>query len=80
MANERNEGEGRETPTQAAGTGSTGDPAGAGATPEGAAPGGEAPLGVATQTDPFAERPEVFVGAAFAGGFVVAMILRRLTR
>lgn len=27
-----------------------------------------------------AERPEVAVGAAFAGGFVVAMILRRLAR
>lgn len=26
------------------------------------------------------ERPEVAVGAAFAGGFLVALILRRLAR
>ena len=31
-------------------------------------------------SDPFAERPEAFVGAAFAGGFVLALILRRLAR
>jgi hypothetical protein len=30
--------------------------------------------------DEFAERPEVFVGAAFAGGLAVALILRRLGR
>lgn len=28
--------------------------------------------------DEFAERPEVFVGAAFAGGLALALILRRL--
>jgi hypothetical protein len=30
--------------------------------------------------DEFAQRPEVFVGAAFAGGLAVALILRRLGR
>ena len=30
--------------------------------------------------DAFAHRPEVFVGAAFAGGFVLAQILKRLRR
>jgi hypothetical protein len=29
---------------------------------------------------PGAERPELLVGAAFAGGFVAAMILRRFGR
>jgi hypothetical protein len=33
-----------------------------------------------TETDTFAERPEAFVGAAFAGGLALALILRRLTR
>jgi hypothetical protein len=30
--------------------------------------------------DSFAERPEVFVGAAFAGGLLLAQILRRVRR
>jgi hypothetical protein len=38
----------------------------------------ESPLSVETESDPFAERPEAFVGAAFAGGFVLALILKRL--
>jgi hypothetical protein len=42
--------------------------------------GGQSPLGVGTEDDPFAERPEAFVGAAFAGGLALALILRRLTR
>ena len=46
----------------------------------GSRPLGESPLSVATESDPFAERPEAFVGAAFAGGLAVALILRRLTR
>jgi hypothetical protein len=46
----------------------------------GSRPMGESPLSVATESDPFAERPEAYVGAAFAGGFAVALILRRLTR
>jgi hypothetical protein len=43
-------------------------------------PFGETPLSVATDEDPFAERPEAFVGAAFAGGLALALILRRLAR
>ena len=43
-------------------------------------PGGHSPLSVGTDEDPFAERPEAFVGAAFAGGLALALILRRLTR
>jgi hypothetical protein len=42
--------------------------------------GGQSPLSVGTDDDPFAERPEAFVGAAFAGGLALALILRRLTR
>jgi hypothetical protein len=30
--------------------------------------------------DVFAERPELFVGAAFAGGLVLAQILKRVRR
>jgi hypothetical protein len=41
---------------------------------------GETPLSVESESDPFAERPEAFVGAAFAGGFALAMILRRFAR
>jgi hypothetical protein len=40
----------------------------------------ESPLGVGSEDDPFAERPEAFVGAAFAGGLALAMILRRFAR
>ena len=46
----------------------------------GSRPMGESPLSAETETDQFAERPEVFVGAAFAGGLAVALILRRLAR
>jgi len=46
----------------------------------GSRPLGETPLSVETESDPFAERPEAFVGAAFAGGFALAMILRRFAR
>jgi hypothetical protein len=36
---------------------------------------------VATRiADVFAERPELFVGAAFAGGLVLAQILKRVRR
>ena len=42
--------------------------------------GGQSPLGVRSEEDAFAERPEAFVGAAFAGGLALALILRRLTR
>jgi hypothetical protein len=42
--------------------------------------GGESPLSVGSESDPFAERPEAFVGAAFAGGLALALILRRFAR
>jgi hypothetical protein len=41
---------------------------------------GESPLSVGTQDDPFAERPEAFVGAAFVGGLALALIMRRFAR
>jgi hypothetical protein len=42
---------------------------------------GESPLSAqATDKDAFAERPEAFVGAAFAGGLALALIMRRLAR
>jgi hypothetical protein len=46
----------------------------------GSAPPPQSPLGVGSEEDAFAERPEAFVGAAFAGGLALALILRRLTR
>jgi hypothetical protein len=46
----------------------------------GTRPMGESPLQAdsAAERDPFAERPEAFVGAAFAGGIALARLLRRL--
>lgn len=43
---------------------------------------GPAPADVhaAAGGDAFAERPELFVGAAFAGGIVLAQLLKRLGR
>jgi hypothetical protein len=43
-------------------------------------PPGESPLSVGSQEDAFAERPEAFVGAAFAGGLALALIIRRIAR
>jgi hypothetical protein len=44
----------------------------------GSRPMGETPLQAGSaDPDPFAERPEAFVGAAFAGGFVLALLLKR---
>jgi hypothetical protein len=53
-----------------------------GPAPHGETPpaGGQSPLSVGSDDDPFAERPEAFVGAAFAGGLALAIILRRFTR
>jgi len=34
----------------------------------------------AAESDAFAERPQVFLGAAFAGGLVAAQLLKRLRR
>jgi hypothetical protein len=45
----------------------------------GTRPMGESPLQADRgDSDPFAERPEAFVGAAFAGGFVLALLLKKL--
>jgi hypothetical protein len=58
------------------------DPQGAAeAAGEGGPPAGS-PLGadLAAGHDAFAERPEVYVGAAFAGGFLFAQFLRWLRR
>jgi hypothetical protein len=48
----------------------------------GTRPLGESPLNAQTenQTDAYDERPEAFVGAAFAGGLVVALILRKIAK
>jgi hypothetical protein len=47
----------------------------------GTRPLGESPANVATADgDAFDERPEAFVGAAFVGGFALAMILKRVAR
>ncbi len=47
----------------------------------GTRPLGESPLSAQhTDKDAFAERPEAFVGAAFAGGLALALVLRRLAR
>jgi hypothetical protein len=56
--------------------GATADVPNQGATGE--RPMGETPLQAdAADPDPFAEHPEAFVGAAFAGGFVLALLLKR---
>lgn len=42
--------------------------------------GSPAAAGAAASPDAFAERPQVFLGAAFAGGLVAAQLLKRLRR
>ena len=74
MVDEPNQGATGEVPPEAVGTEPTSD-ARAGGDAH-----GETPLSVAAETDPFADRPELFVGAAFAAGFALAMILRRVAR
>jgi hypothetical protein len=56
--------------------GSTGEAA----SPTGAPWQGQSPAAAqaAAESDAFAERPEVYVGAAFAGGLVLAGVLRWL--
>jgi hypothetical protein len=39
---------------------------------------GESPLSAAAANDLYEDHPELFVGAAFVGGFAVAQILKRL--
>jgi hypothetical protein len=48
----------------------------------GTRPLGESPASAdaSSDRDAFDERPEAFVGAAFVGGFALAMILRRVVR
>ncbi len=52
------------------------------AVPLGESPAGESPASAhaAAGDDPFASRPELFVGAAFAGGLALAQILKRIRR
>jgi hypothetical protein len=45
-----------------------------------APPSHQSPLSVGSDEDPFAERPEAFVGAAFVGGLALALIMRRFAR
>ena len=48
--------------------------------PVGPDDGGQSPASVPSAEDAFADRPELYVGAAFAGGFLFAQILKRLRR
>jgi hypothetical protein len=43
-------------------------------------PMGETPLTVESDGDAFTQRPEAFVGAAFAGGFALALLLKRVSK
>jgi hypothetical protein len=43
-------------------------------------PPSESPLSAEADSDGFAEHPEVFVGAAFVGGFALAQIMKRFGR
>jgi hypothetical protein len=59
----------------------TADAGGGGQGATAARPLGESPASVSGEgRDAFDERPEVFVGGAFVGGFAVAMILKRVVR
>jgi hypothetical protein len=49
-------------------------------TPPSGTPVVESPEAASSNGDPFAERPELFVGAAFVGGLVLAQILKRIGR
>ncbi len=65
----------------AAGAASAGPTEGVNQGATGNRPLGESPLSAqATEKDAFAERPEAFVGAAFAGGLALALVIRRLAR
>lgn len=48
--------------------------------PAAAGPTSPADADQAADHDPFAERPEIYVGAAFAGGLALAGLLRLLGR
>jgi hypothetical protein len=62
------------------GDGSAADPGPVNQGAAGSRPLGESPLSVESAGDQYDERPEVFVGAAFAGGFALALLLRRVAR
>lgn len=63
--------------SSAQGTGAAGEQATREFPPVGAAPADPPATGV---DDTFERRPELFVGAAFAGGLVLAKLLRRVGR
>ena len=42
------------------------------------APPDESPLSVESNSDAFAKRPEIYVGAAFLGGLAIAQVVKRL--
>ena len=44
----------------------------------GSAAGGESPLSVETLGGAYEDRPELFVGAAFLGGFLMAKVLKKV--
>ena len=49
------------------------------AAPAGSPPAGTSPIDAQKgEDDPFAERPELFVGGAFVGGLALAMLLKKL--
>ena len=80
MADEPNQDEATE-PTEPVNQGATGQrPDGEHAARASDRHPGETPLSVESASDPFAARPEAFVGAAFAGGLALALILRRFAR
>jgi hypothetical protein len=60
--------------TQSAAPNPAEEPVNQGAT--GARPLGESPASVGSEKDAYDERPEAFVGGAFAGGLLLALILR----
>lgn len=68
--------------SSAQGTGAAGEQGARELPPVGAAAAGPSPAEAqaAAAGDSFAERPELFVGAAFAGGLVLAKILKRVGR
>lgn len=86
MADQPNQGATGGTTAEGAAEEAAASATGAGAEPgvnqgaTGSRPLGESPLSVASEGegDMFAERPEAFVGAAFAGGLALALILRKL--
>jgi hypothetical protein len=55
-------------------------PAGSSAYEPGAVAYGESPASVGTTSDAFDQHPELFVGAAFLGGFALAQILKRVAQ